>query len=155
MANVDVHAWRMDVDPRAAVVTPAIMVMFDDGSIRVVHTFGDARAVVADLIANPLGIGGLREYEPQCGRDDAKKYLAHCNSSPGTSRQQLHRRRFGSAKGWFCWLKYRSQWEERRRGGRVELGYGSGIDWLFWHHGGGPSRPYAAVEQFSDLPVHG
>jgi hypothetical protein len=73
MADVDVHTRSMHAEPRTAVIAQAIMVVFDDGGIRVVHTFGDARTVVADLIANPLGIGGLREYEPQRGRDDAKK----------------------------------------------------------------------------------
>jgi hypothetical protein len=73
----------MDVEPWTAVITPAIVVVFDHGRVRVVYTFGDARTIVADLIADPLGIGCLGEHKPQCGCDDAKEYLAHSNSSPG------------------------------------------------------------------------
>jgi hypothetical protein len=109
MADVDVHARSMDVEARTAITAQAIMVVFDDGSIRVVHTFGDARAVVADLIANPLGIGGLREYEPQCGRGDAKKYLAHRNSSLGPFAPTIASAVVWFRKARFCWLKYRSQ----------------------------------------------
>jgi hypothetical protein len=72
----------MNVQSRAAIVTPAVVVVFvlNNGSVRMVHTFRDARSVVADLITNPLGIGSLRKHEPQRSGNNAEKYLAHWNS---------------------------------------------------------------------------
>jgi hypothetical protein len=80
MADVDGHAGRMNVDARAAIVTPTVVFVFDDGGIWMVYTLRDARSVVADLITNPLGIGGLRKHKPQRSGNNAKKYLAHWNS---------------------------------------------------------------------------
>src|SRR5579862_1620615 len=88
VSDVDVHAGRVNINSGAA-ITPAVMVMFDDRGIRMIHTSGDARPVVADLIANTLGIGGLREPEPQRGGNDAKKYLSHWTFSNTPSCHQL------------------------------------------------------------------
>src|SRR5580704_11067038 len=67
----------MDVDARAAIVAILIVVANDHRCVGMVDAFGDAGAAVADLIANALGIGGLREHEPECCCDDAKEYFAH------------------------------------------------------------------------------
>jgi hypothetical protein len=77
MTSVDVDARDMDVNTWAAIVAILVVVANDHRRIGMVDAFGDAGPAVADLIANALGIGGLREHKPECCCDDAEEYFAH------------------------------------------------------------------------------
>src|ERR1700722_8694871 len=78
----------MDVNARAAIVAIAILIVVanDHRCVGMVDAFGDAGPAVADLIANALGIGGLREHKPECCRDHAKEYFAKEYFAHGTLR---------------------------------------------------------------------
>jgi hypothetical protein len=77
VANVNIDARNVDVDARAAVVAVLIGVANDNRRVGMVDAFGDAGPAIADLIANALGVGGLREHKPERCCDDAKEYFAH------------------------------------------------------------------------------
>jgi hypothetical protein len=50
-------------------------------AIGIVHAARDANAVIADLLANTFGIGGLGQHEPQRRRGHANQDFAHCFAS--------------------------------------------------------------------------
>jgi hypothetical protein len=77
--DVDADSGHMNVHAgRVAVIAVLIVMIADDYTgIRMVDAFRRARALVANLPAHLVGIGGVREREPYGGRRNADQNLAH------------------------------------------------------------------------------
>jgi hypothetical protein len=77
--DVDAYSRRMKVHagPVAVIAILIVMIADDHVGIRVIDTLRNAGAIVANLPAHLVGIGGVREREPYGGRRDANQNLAH------------------------------------------------------------------------------
>src|SRR5215471_8175851 len=98
----DIAGRRVEIKA-AIVLPPALALANDHFRIRALDAARHAGAVVADLAANPFGIGGVRERKPQGCRCDADQEFGH-RQPPLRPRGQLRlrpavsiaERRFGS-----------------------------------------------------------
>jgi len=81
--DIDAYTRRVNVDARRVrTIAPVIVTIADDDvGIRMVDAFRHARALIANLPADLVGIGGVREREPQGGRRDANQEFAHSFAS--------------------------------------------------------------------------
>jgi hypothetical protein len=77
--DIDADSRRMNVraGPVAVIAVLIVMIANDHGRIRVIDTLRNAGAIVADLPAHLVGIGGVREREPHGGGRDANQNLTH------------------------------------------------------------------------------
>jgi hypothetical protein len=79
-ADLDGRAGHANTEVRSTVVIAIIIVVMvanNQVGIRMVDASGHACAVIADLPANLLGIGGMGERKPQSGRRHANQDFAH------------------------------------------------------------------------------
>jgi hypothetical protein len=79
-ADLDAYSRHLNVHARSRrwMIPIAVIVIADDDiGIGMVHAFGNACSIVADLLADLLGIGGMREREPQSRRGNANQEFAH------------------------------------------------------------------------------
>src|SRR5262249_22185137 len=101
---VDHDIARRPGDSTGAIVLPPALALANDHfRIRALDAARHTGAVVADLAANPFGIGGVRECKPQGCRCDADQEFGH-RQPPLRPRGQprlrpavsIAERRFGS-----------------------------------------------------------
>src|SRR5262249_52059628 len=74
--DCDIAGRRVEIKA-AIVLPPALALANDHFRIRALDAARHTGAVVADLAANPFGIGGVRECKPQGCRCDADQEFGH------------------------------------------------------------------------------